>query len=672
MLNGRLKIIMVLAAVLAIVASAGAIVSSDASDIAFAPYSDGTAEAMTLTAAQEEITPSDAKYAVTWTEDQQTHTAYYLTLSEAIEDAKSGEITLLRDAAIDAAEEPVLSSGMTLTIPKDTTLTVSEGAELSFIGNAKVSNKGTIVNNGTIKLQKNPVSGTVTGDGSVEALPYFDDGDTLTFVSGTGTVSHTSGWDKASFNKDATTKMTFTVTEASTGINDWDVYGTVTLTDLTFSANSDLVYIPSFFIGKLTIDGTNYLTYCKVTAISDEALAKINSKTIGVVLPQALKTTTFGDGVTILTGSHYTDTLGNVYYYDVVETSPVWYTGYATYGGYAYTGEGADPRYCEQGNVTKVVFKDGITETTTGLVTWSKHPLTSSDEWIGGAWADMIGLVILNEFDLSDDSGYKYSCDIEIGTGTAVDGGLAMDAGAELIIGDDVSIENVYLGEGSKIVVKDGGSFTGTVHSAKGAMAFAAVSPTDASDYEITVKDSALSCTANGSTAPVVLKYGVRSAEAVAFSSDSIVVDIDSYDGATTPAGKLIITYSAYVEVAEGVMLNPFLSMVEEVGAGVTSVEIQTEHTVVSCSVSYCYEMGEKTYYTAVKDARAPAVAELDLESDLDVEFDGEAVADGDLVSYGNHAITADYEGTYKVNGVEWKDGDTLFYYGQKITISKV
>ena len=620
-----------------------------------------------------EITSSDAKCAVSWTEDQNTYTAYYLSLSDAIEDARGKDIILLSDAAIDADDRIILGSGMTLTIPKDVTLTISEGAELSMTGNAKVSNKGAIVNDGTIKVQKNKISGTVTGDGSIQVIPFFNVGDTLSFTTGTGTVDHTSGWDKASFNKDATTKMTFTVAEAATGLNDWDVFGTVTLTDLTFSSNADLVYIPSYFIGKLTIDGVDYLTYCKVTAISDEAMAKINGKTIKVVLPQALKGTTFSESVTVLTGSHYTDPLGNVYYYDVVETSPVWYNGYTTYGGYAYTAEGADSRYCEQGNVTKVVFKDGLTATTTGLSTWAKSPLASSDEWIGSAssWGDIIGLVVLNDFDLSDESKYQYACNIEFGTGTVVKGGLAMDAGAELIIGNEVSIKNVYLAEGSKIIVTDGGNFTGMVHAAQGAMTFTAVSPTDSSDYEISVKDSALLCTANGSTTPVTLKYGVRSAEAVAFSSDSIVINIDSYDGATAPAGKVIVTYSAYVEVAEGVMLNPFLTMIEDVDAGVTSIELQTEHTFVSCSVSYCYKTGEKTYYTAVKDARAPAVAELELESDLAVEFDGEAVADGDLLPYGNHVITAECEGSYKVNGVEWKDGDSIFYYGQKITISK-
>ncbi len=560
--------------------------------------------------------------------------------------------------------------GITLAIPKDLTFTISDGAELNLIGTGKVTNKGTIVNDGTIKLQKNKISGTITGNGEIKVVPFFNVGDTLTFVSGTGTVQHTSGWDKASFNKDATTKMTFTVTTASTGVNNWDIYGTVTLTDLNFSSDADLVYIPSFFIGKLTIDGVNYLTYCKVTAISDEAMAKINERTINVVLPQALKDTKFSDSVTILTGSHYTDTLGNVYYYDVVETSPVWYNGYTTYGGYGYVEENADPRYCEQGNVTKIVFKDGITATTTGLSTWSKNPLASSDEWIGSAsaWGDIIGLVILNDFDLSDETKYEYSCDVEI------NGTIVIDK--DLIVDEIVSIEDACLAADSKIIVRyaeDGsGKFTGTVYTSLYAYKFTGVSPTDTSDYEISVTGTKVNYGANGSSSPIIVRYGVNSIDVAAFSSDSIIVDIHPYDDSVTPAGKLIITYSAYIEGAEGVMLNPFLVMTQDVDADVSSLEIATEHTVVSCSISYYYQVGDKAYYTPVKDAKAPTVAVLDLESDLTVNFNGNAVVDGSLLSFGEYAITVATEETYKVNDVEWKDGDYLFYYGQKIVISKV
>ncbi len=626
-----------------------------------------------------EITSSDAVYVVSWTEEEVEYSEYYLSLPQAIKNAGSNGIVLISDdqlkekstistsLTIGSGKKLIVGSSATLTIAKDATLTISEDAALQLIGG--VTNKGTVVNNGLINQQKNKISGTITGDGEIKVVPFFNVGDTLTFVSGTGMVKHTSGWDQASFNKNATTKMTFTVTTASTGINNWGVYGTVTLTDLNFSSDADLVYIPSFFIGKLTIDGVNYLTYCKVTAISDEAMAKINERTINVVLPQALEDTKFSESVTILTGSHYTDTLGNVYYYDVVETSPVWYNGYTTYGGYAYVEENADSRYCEQGNVTKIVFKDGITATTAGLSTWSKNPLTSSDEWIGSAssWGDMIGLVILNDFDLSDETEYEYSCDVEI------NGTIVIDK--DLIVNKIVSIGNARLAGDSKIIVKyaeDGsGRFTGTVYTSLYAYTFTAVSPTDSSDYEISVTGASVSYGTNGGSLPVIVSW-ISSADVVAFSSDSLIVKINPYDGTATPAGKLIITYSAYIEGAEGVMLNPFLVMTQDVDADVSSLEIATEHTVVSCSISYCYQVGEKTYYTPVKDAKAPTVAVLDLESDLTVKFNGNTVADGSLLSFGEYAITVATEETYKVNDVEWKDGDYLFYYGQKIVISKV
>ena len=119
-------------------------------------------------------------------------------------------------------------------------------------------------------------------------------------------------------------------------------------------------------------------------------------------------------------------------------------------------------------------------------------------------------------------------------------------------------------------------------------------------------------------------------------------------------------------------MLNPFLVKTQDIDAEASSLEIATEHTIVSCSVSYCYQAGDKIYYTPVKDAKAPTVVALDLESDFTVSFNGDAVADGSFLSFGDYAITVGTEETYKVNGVEWKDGDYLFYYGQKIVISKV
>ena len=220
-------------------------------------------------------------------------------------------------------------------------------------------------------------------------------GDTVTFGAGSGKVVHTDGQDKCAYNEDTQVTLTMTVLTKPGGYSgSWTDVGTVSVTGIEFKANSDLIYVPSYIVDKV---GDSIGMY-KVASISDTVIAEIDGKTIGIVLPKALRSTAFGKSVTVVTEGSYTDTRGNVVHYTVDETGCAYMNGYGAYTAYANAKTDADIRFCEQGTVTKVDYAQGQSSYDTKMVHWCTNDLTSNDTWVcGPSFADMIGTVLTYE-----------------------------------------------------------------------------------------------------------------------------------------------------------------------------------------------------------------------------------------------------------------------------------
>ncbi|MCQ2071127.1 MAG: leucine-rich repeat domain-containing protein [archaeon] len=232
--------------------------------------------------------------------------------------------------------------------------------------------------------------------GTVVSLPKnFGLGLNVNFTSGTGSVKHNAGSDSAKYDANTQTAITLTTTSLTRiDSSDWNNCGTMAVTAIKFKDNSNLVYIPSYVIYKINLNGTNYNVFYKVTEIASDVIDAINERGVSVVLPKALRDVEFGSDVTIVTDNVYTDAMGNTITYTIDETSPIHYTGYTTYTLYAYATENADPKYCEQGTIIDVDLAEGNTEFGTSVVNWSKSPMVSSDYIISGAWADMTAAVV--------------------------------------------------------------------------------------------------------------------------------------------------------------------------------------------------------------------------------------------------------------------------------------
>jgi len=234
-------------------------------------------------------------------------------------------------------------------------------------------------------------------------------GDTVSFGSGSGKVVHNDGQDVCTYNTDSQVIITMTVLTKPAEYNKgWDDVGTLSITDIEFKANSDLVYIPPYIVDKIGNDIGLY----KIVSVSDSVKSEIDGKTVSIVLPRELRSISFGKNVTVLTEGSYTDTKGNVVHYSIDETSCAYMNGYGTYSAYANVKTGADLRYCEQGTVTKVDYAAGQNTYDTKMVRWCTNDLTSNDKWVCGlgAFGDMIGTVLTYELEFTGKN-VKYSVD---------------------------------------------------------------------------------------------------------------------------------------------------------------------------------------------------------------------------------------------------------------------
>jgi hypothetical protein len=300
------------------------------------------------------------------------------------------------------ADGGVLNANGSLSIAKNYSLIIKEGGEFHN-GTGTVSNSGKMIIEGTATSRGN-VNGSGVFEGTITALPYFEVGDTFTFIAGSGTIEHTPGQDKCAYNPDVKVTLTMTVESLPSTVNNgWDDFGSVRITDITFSEKSDIIYVLSYSIGKVTINNEVILSYFKITSIDDSVVAKINERTIGIVLPNALEGTVFADNVTIIDEAYYTDTHGSKVYYSIDETATAYMNGYGGYSLYSYDTEDPDYRFCEQGTVTHVDYAEGMTTYDTKLSPWSANDMVSCDYWVCGSFADMIGTALTYEIEFTGD-----------------------------------------------------------------------------------------------------------------------------------------------------------------------------------------------------------------------------------------------------------------------------
>ncbi len=154
----------------------------------------------------------------------------------------------------------------------------------------------------------------------------------------------------------------------------------------------------------------------------------------------------------------------------------------------------------------------------------------------------------------------------------------------------------------------------------------------------------------------------------------SVILSVDS--GADAPEKTLVVTYSAYVDLPEGMMLNPFLTDIVEMTKDEDRAIFSPKDVpkVESVTVSCCYEIDSVLYSTPYAKAEAPTVhstVDLTIDSGLTLSFNGTPVVAGDSMRYGYYTVDVKGDGNaqYKVNGIIADGSNRLFYYGQPLTV---
>ena len=165
----------------------------------------------------------------------------------------------------------------------------------------------------------------------------------------------------------------------------------------------------------------------------------------------------------------------------------------------------------------------------------------------------------------------------------------------------------------------------------------------------------------------VTIKQFIDGGKSVMFSVEA---------GANAPEKTLVVTYSAYVDLPEGMMLNPFLTDIVEMTADETMARFSPKDVpkVESVTVSCCYEIDSVLYSTPYAKAEAPTVystVDLTIDSGLTLSFNGTPVVAGDSMRYGYYTVDVkgDGDAQYKVNGIIADGSNRLFYYGQPLTV---
>lgn len=154
----------------------------------------------------------------------------------------------------------------------------------------------------------------------------------------------------------------------------------------------------------------------------------------------------------------------------------------------------------------------------------------------------------------------------------------------------------------------------------------------------------------------------------------SVILSVES--GADAPDKTLVVTYSAYVELPEGMVLNPFLKGIVEMTKDEDRAIFSPEDVpkMESVTVTCCYEIDSVLYSTPYAKAEAPTVhstVDLTIDSGLTLSFNGTPVVAGDSMRYGYYTVDVKGNGNaqYKVNGIIADGSNRLFYYGQPLTV---
>ncbi len=154
----------------------------------------------------------------------------------------------------------------------------------------------------------------------------------------------------------------------------------------------------------------------------------------------------------------------------------------------------------------------------------------------------------------------------------------------------------------------------------------------------------------------------------------SVILSVES--GADAPDKTLVVTYSAYVELPEGMVLNPFLKGIVEMTKDEDRAIFSPEDVprMESVTVTCCYEIDSVLYSTPYAKAEAPTVhstVDLTIDSGLTLSFNGTPVVAGDSMRYGYYTVDVKGNGNaqYKVNGIIADGNNRLFYYGQPLTV---
>lgn len=154
----------------------------------------------------------------------------------------------------------------------------------------------------------------------------------------------------------------------------------------------------------------------------------------------------------------------------------------------------------------------------------------------------------------------------------------------------------------------------------------------------------------------------------------SVILSVES--GADAPDKTLVVTYSAYVELPEGMVLNPFLKGIVEMTKDEDRAIFSPEDVpkMESVTVTCCYEIDSVLYSTPYAKAEAPTVhstVDLTIDSGLTLSFNGTPVVAGDSMRYGYYTVDVkdDGDAQYKVNGIIADGSNRLFYYGQPLTV---
>ncbi len=157
----------------------------------------------------------------------------------------------------------------------------------------------------------------------------------------------------------------------------------------------------------------------------------------------------------------------------------------------------------------------------------------------------------------------------------------------------------------------------------------------------------------------------------------SVMLSVDS--GMDAPEKVLVITYSGYIDLPEGRILNPFLTecieLTKDQNEAIFTPTLASK--IESLTVTCCYEIDSVLYSTPYVKAMVPttyAIVDLSIDSSLTLSLNDLTVTDGQSMRYGYYVVKVegDDDAQYQVNGIVADGKNRMFYYGQSLIVTKV